>query len=77
MLHYRSTKDPGQRVFSFKIGLGQVIRGWDEGVAQMQLGSHATLIATEDYAYGRSGFPDWGIPPSATLRFEIELLQIQ
>ena len=49
-----STKDPGQQPFSFNIGLGQVIRGWDEGVMQMRVGEHATLRASPDYAYGAS-----------------------
>merc|ERR1712000_83606 len=72
-----STKDPGQQQFAFHIGLGKVIKGWDEGVTQMGLGEHATLTMTPDYGYGPSGFPSWGIPPNADLRFEIELLQIE
>ncbi len=39
----------------------QVIRGWDEGVAQMQLGEHAELEVTSDYGYGEGGFPAWGV----------------
>ncbi len=39
----------------------QVIRGWDEGVAQMQLGEHAELEVTSDYGYGERGFPAWGV----------------
>ena len=62
------------KVFSFNIGKGEVIKGWDEGVATMQVGETAVLTATADYAYGANGFPAWGIPPNATLLFEIELL---
>merc|ERR1711976_449447 len=69
-----STKDPGQKEFEFNIGLGQVIRGWDEGVAGMKIGESARLTCTGDYAYGAKGFPAWGIGPNATLIFEIDLL---
>lgn len=70
-----STKDPGQQAFSFKVGLGQVIRGWDEGVLGMRLGEIARLTCTPDYAYGAGGFPAWGIQPDSTLVFEIEVLK--
>lgn len=72
-----STKDPGQEPFSFKVGLGQVIKGWDEGVLGMQLNERAKLTCTPDYAYGAGGFPAWGIAPNSTLVFEIEVLKIQ
>eukprot|EP01104_Vermistella_antarctica_P018951 TRINITY_DN7213_c0_g1_i1.p2 TRINITY_DN7213_c0_g1~~TRINITY_DN7213_c0_g1_i1.p2 ORF type:complete len:119 (-),score=12.31 TRINITY_DN7213_c0_g1_i1:55-390(-) len=72
-----STKDPGQKTFSFNIGLGNVIKGWDEGVMSMRVGDHAKLTCSPDYAYGASGFPAWGIPPNAVLIFEIELLSVQ
>jgi FKBP-type peptidyl-prolyl cis-trans isomerase len=72
-----STKDPGQTVFSFVIGRGEVIKGWDEGVATMSIGEHATLTCSPDYAYGPNGFPAWGIPPNAVLDFEIELLSVK
>lgn len=51
--------------FSFTVGVGQVIRGWDEGVMQMQQGELAELMMSGDYAYGSRGFPAWGIPPNA------------
>ena len=70
-----STKDDN-RPFSFKIGEGQVIRGWDEGVMQMHVGETAELTLSGDYAYGAKGFPSWGIGPNATLIFEIELLKV-
>ncbi|VAI61036.1 unnamed protein product [Triticum turgidum subsp. durum] len=69
-----STKDPGQQPFSFNIGLGSVIKGWDEGVMGMQLGEVARLTCTPDYAYGTGGFPAWGIQPNSVLIFEIEVL---
>ncbi|KAL8224102.1 hypothetical protein R6Q57_019577 [Mikania cordata] len=72
-----STKDPGQQPFTFKIGQGQVIKGWDEGVLGMQLGEVARLRCSPDYAYGAGGFPTWGIQPNSTLVFEIEVLRAQ
>eukprot|EP01115_Flamella_aegyptia_P006823 TRINITY_DN28262_c1_g4_i1.p1 TRINITY_DN28262_c1_g4~~TRINITY_DN28262_c1_g4_i1.p1 ORF type:complete len:117 (+),score=42.12 TRINITY_DN28262_c1_g4_i1:347-697(+) len=72
-----STKDEGQEPFSFQIGLGKVIKAWDEGVATMKEGEFATLTASPDYAYGERGFPAWGIPENATLIFHIELLSIE
>lgn len=68
-----STKDTNQP-FSFTIGMGQVIKGWDEGVLSMCIGEHAKLTCTPDYAYGAGGFPDWGIMPNSTLIFEIEVI---
>jgi FKBP-type peptidyl-prolyl cis-trans isomerase len=47
----------------------------DEGVGSMKLNEKAKITMTGDYAYGERGFPAWGIPPNATLIFEIERLQ--
>uniref|UniRef100_A0ACD5YQX4 Uncharacterized protein n=1 Tax=Avena sativa TaxID=4498 RepID=A0ACD5YQX4_AVESA len=69
-----STKDRGQRQFTFTIGLGSVIKGWDEGVLTMQVGEVARITCTPDYGYGASGFPLWGILPNSVLVFEIEVL---
>jgi len=69
-----STKDPGQEPFTFQVGLGKVIRGWDEGVIGMNLGEVARIRCSPDYAYGRDGFPAWGIMPNSELVFEIEVL---
>lgn len=61
--------------FQFVIGIGQVIRGWDEGVTQMSLGEKAILNITSDFGYGSQGAPG-AIPPDADLTFEVELLAI-
>lgn len=55
-----STKDAGQKPFSFQLGLGCVIPAWDQGVATMRLGEVARITASPDFAYGASGFPAWG-----------------
>ncbi len=59
--------------FVFKIGAGQVIKGWDEGVATMKVGEHAFLTCGPEYAYGARGSPP-KIPANATLIFEVWLL---
>lgn len=69
-----STKDQGQEPFSFEVGLGSVIRGWDESVIRMKVGQLARVECDPDYAYGSSGFPAWGIQPNSKLIFEIEVL---
>eukprot|EP00591_Stephanopyxis_turris_P007332 CAMPEP_0195527038 /NCGR_PEP_ID=MMETSP0794_2-20130614/28458_1 /TAXON_ID=515487 /ORGANISM="Stephanopyxis turris, Strain CCMP 815" /LENGTH=108 /DNA_ID=CAMNT_0040657861 /DNA_START=72 /DNA_END=398 /DNA_ORIENTATION=+ len=61
--------------FSFTIGVGQVIKGWDEGVIKMSLGEKATLKISSDYGYGARG-AGGVIPPNADLIFEVELLKI-
>lgn len=53
---FDSSRDRG-RPFRFKIGKGEVIRGWDEGVAQMSVGQRAKLTCSPDYAYGERGHP--------------------
>lgn len=62
--------------FSFPIGGGRVIRGWDEGVAGMHVGGRRTLVIPPDMAYGSRGAGEV-IPPDATLVFEIELLEVR
>ena len=59
--------------FKFKIGKGNVIKGWDVGVATMLKGEKAELYCRSDYAYGAEGSPP-KIPGGATLKFEVELL---
>ncbi|ORX93509.1 FK506-binding protein 1 [Basidiobolus meristosporus CBS 931.73] len=71
---FDSSRDRG-KPFSCRIGVGQVIRGWEEGVPEMSVGEVAKLTITGDYAYGDRGFPGL-IPPNATLLFEVELLGV-
>jgi len=62
--------------FEFTIGQGQVIRGWDEGVATMKVGEKAMFTIRSDYGYGKSGSPP-KIPGDATLKFEVELIDFK
>jgi len=72
---FDSSVDRG-RPFSFKLGVGQVIRGWDEGVASMKVGGKRRLLIPADLGYGTRG-AGGVIPPNATLLFEVELLEIR
>lgn len=84
VVHYRGTLENGTEFdsshrrnepFRFKIGVGQVIKGWDVGVASMKIGGKRKLTIPGDMAYGARGVPGL-IPPHATLIFEVELLDV-
>lgn len=67
---FDSSRDRGQR-FKFQLGVGQVIKGWDQGFASMKIGEEAILRCRSDYAYGDGG--QGSIPPKATLNFDVAL----
>ncbi len=71
---FDSSRDRGQP-FTFVIGRGQVIAGWDEGVGTMQVGGQRVLTIPSNLAYGARGVPGV-IPSGATLVFDVELLEI-
>ena len=73
-MKFDSSVDRGEP-FSFKLGAGQVIRGWDEGVAGMKVGGKRTLLIPAWLGYGSSG-AGGVIPPNASLVFEVELLDV-
>ncbi|KAL2110809.1 hypothetical protein VUR80DRAFT_688 [Thermomyces stellatus] len=66
----------GRGDFITQIGVGRVIRGWEEGVTQMKVGEKAILDITSDYGYGARGFTGH-IPPNADLIFEVQLKNVQ
>lgn len=74
-LKFDSSLDRGQP-FVFKLGAGRVIRGWDEGVAGMQVGGRRELRIPADLGYGARG-AGGVIPPGASLVFEVELLDVR
>jgi len=72
---FDSSVDRGEP-FTFLLGAGQVIRGWDDGVAGMRVGGKRRLLIPSDYGYGRDG-AGGVIPPNASLVFEVELLAVK
>lgn len=85
IVHYTGRLEDGSKFdssrdrnepFEFVLGAGQVVRGWDEGLAQMSKGQVCKLICTPEHAYGVQGFPPL-IPANATLVFEVELIDFK
>lgn len=85
VVHYTGTLDNGKKFdssrdrgkpFQTRIGVGEVIKGWDEGFTQLSKGQRAKLTITPDYGYGARG-AGGVIPPNATLIFDVELLEVK
>ncbi|WP_353540574.1 FKBP-type peptidyl-prolyl cis-trans isomerase [Deinococcus xinjiangensis] len=84
-VHYTGTLENGQKFDSsrdrgepieFPLGVGYVIAGWDQGIAQLRVGDKAKLTIPGHLAYGERGIPG-AIPPNATLIFDVELMDVR
>jgi len=74
---FDSSLDSGREPLEFRLGAGQVIKGWEQGVAGMKIGGKRTLIIPSQLAYGKRGAPGGSIPPDTDLIFDVELLGIK
>ncbi len=72
---FDSSRDPGRTPFTFTLGAGQVIKGWDIGVEGMKVGGQRVLVIPPEFGYGSQAYGP--IPASSTLIFEIELLKVE
>lgn len=73
---FDSSYDHGADPFEFSVGAGQVIKGWDEGVATMKVGGTRRLVVPSDLAYGAQS-PTPAIPPNSTLVFDVALVAVK
>ena len=73
---FDSSLKPGRTPFTFTLGVGSVIKGWDLGVKGMKVGGKRKLTIPADLGYGNNGVGNV-IPPNATLTFEVELLEVE
>ena len=73
---FDSSLNPGRDPFTFTLGVGSVIKGWDQGVKDMKVGGKRKLTIPPELGYGDRGAGNV-IPPGATLIFEVELLEIE
>lgn len=86
VVHYTGTLTNGTKFDSshdrndpiaFPLGQGRVIKGWDEGIAQLSVGDRAVLVIPPALGYGEKGVGDGAIPPNATLVFVVELVDVR
>lgn len=73
---FDSSLNPGRSPFTFTLGAGSVIKGWDQGLKNMKVGGKRKLTIPPDLAYGTNGAGN-AVPPNATLIFEVELLEVE
>ncbi|MDB5748815.1 MAG: hypothetical protein JWP72_3663, partial [Massilia sp.] len=74
---FDSSLDAGRTPLEFRLGAGNVIKGWDQGVAGMKVGGKRTLVIPSQLAYGKRGAPGGMIPPDTDLIFDVELVGVK